>query len=137
MSGNVCKWCGAEQQGENDCGYQCASWRYRDNGIWIQSARCQQRCLEMRIEHEQTIEVLKAREANTVEALRGHIEDLQRRIADAIDKAQRAIRFALEANSSIQCVFARDMDRVIEMLTGNSPEIPDSSDRPTKLEGSP
>ena len=84
MSRNVCKWCGAEQQGEDDCGYQCASWRYRDKGIWIQSARCQQRCLEMRTEHEQTIEILKAREANTVEALRGHIEDLQRRIADAV-----------------------------------------------------
>ena len=136
MSRNVCKWCGAEQQGEDDCGYQCASWRYRDKGIWIQSARCQQRCLEMRTEHEQTIEILKAREANTVEALRGHIEDLQRRIADAIDKAQRAIRFGLVANSSVTCVFASDMDLVIEILTGNSPELPDSSNSPANLESS-
>jgi vacuolar-type H+-ATPase subunit H len=91
----------------------------------------------MRTEHEQTIEILKAREANTVEALRGYIEDLRQRIADAVDAAQRSIRFALKANSSIQCVLASDMDRVIEMLTGNNPEIPDSSNSPTNLEGSP
>jgi hypothetical protein len=90
----------------------------------------------MRLAQERTIELLKAREANTVEALRGHIEVLRQRIADAIDAAQRSIRFALEANSSIQCVLASDMDRVIDILQGNSPEIPDSSNSPANLESS-
>ncbi len=41
MSDNVCKFCGATQQGEDTLGYQCASWRYRGSDVWVQSSRCQ------------------------------------------------------------------------------------------------
>ncbi len=139
MSGNVCKWCGTKWTEKVYHSYMpaypCGSW-HDGAGQWIQGIACRDRCLEMRLAQEETIEILKAREANTVEALRGHIEDLRQRIADAIDKAQRSIRFALEVNSSIQCVLARDMDRVQDILQGNSPEIPDSSNSPANLESS-
>lgn len=46
------------------------------------------------------------------------IELMRTRILQAREAAQRAIRFGLEANSSIRCVFAADMDRVIEILEG-------------------
>ncbi len=129
MSGNVCKWCGTKWTEKVYHSYMpaypCGSW-HDGAGQWIQGIACRDRCLEMRLAQEETIEILKAREANTVEALRGHIKDLQRRIADAIDKAQRAIRFG-EDLIGIECVFARDMDRVIEILQGTSPANLESS----------
>jgi hypothetical protein len=88
------------------------------------------------LQQEQTIEILKAREANTVEALRGHIEDLQRRIAEAIDAAQRADRFdviewdggtAVVREDDNQYAWATSLDEIAAILEGNSP---------TNLEGS-
>jgi hypothetical protein len=81
--------------------FHCGSWHGGD-GQWSQGVACRDRCEQVRAQHEQTIDVLHAR------------------IADAIDKAQRAIRFGLEPNSSVVCVFARDMDAVIEILEGKA-----------------
>jgi len=58
------------------------------------------------------------------------VEDLvevYRRIDAAISRAERAIQFGLTRESDILCVFARDLDEVVEILRGNSP---------TNLEGS-
>ena len=88
----------------------------------------------MSISDEMTQAILRAE--CTIALLEDDVDRLERRIADAINAAQRSIRFVMEANSSIQCVFACDMDRVVEILTGNSPEIPDSSNSPANLESS-
>ena len=87
----------------------------------------------MSISDEMTQAILRAE--CTIALLEDDVDRLERRIADAIDKAQRAIRFG-EDLIGIECVFARDMDRVIEMLVGNSPEIPDGSGSPANLESS-
>ena len=52
------------------------------------------------------------------------VEDLvevYRRIDAAISRAERAIQFGLTRESDILCVFARDLDEVVEILRGNSP----------------
>lgn len=68
MSKNVCKFCGAGQQGEDTLGYQCASWRYREIDYWVQSSVCQYRSLKLRLQHEQTIDNLRKRIAKAIEA---------------------------------------------------------------------
>jgi hypothetical protein len=86
------------------------------------------------LRYEQTIEILKAREANTVEALRGHIEDLQRRITDAVaaltaierHEAGSDLGFEIVSNHG-EWVLFEDLKPVLDILTGNSP---------TNLEGS-
>lgn len=47
-----------------------------------------------------------------------HIEMMRTRMLQAREAAQRAIRFSLTKDSTIICVFAADMDRVIEILEG-------------------
>ena len=87
MSRNVCKWCGAKwtQKVYHSymSAYPCGSW-HDGAGQWSQGIACRDRCEQVRLQQEQTIEILKAREANTVEALRGHIEQLEKRVADAL-----------------------------------------------------
>jgi hypothetical protein len=112
-----CKWCGCNEiiwdgfpanNGGREVLFGCGSVWHEDAKVWYRDPlRCG-----------------------------GQVGRLYRRIADAIDAARRSIRFALEANSSIQCVLASDMDRVIDILQGNSPEIPDSSNSPANLESS-
>ena len=139
MSRNVCKWCGAKwtQKVYHSymSAYPCGSW-HDGVGQWSQGIACRDRCEQVRLQQEQTIEILKAREANTVEALRGHIEDLQRRIAEAIDAAQRADRFdviewdggtAVVREDDNQYAWATSLDEIAAILEGNSP---------TNLEGS-
>lgn len=94
MSGNVCKFCGLHDISNMDGAvyYACGSSCYDISGAWEQSLGC--------------VEIL----------------DLRNRIAEAIDKSQRAIRFGLERDSTIRCMFANDMDRVIAILEGNSPK---------------
>lgn len=116
---NVCKFCGTGQQGEDTLGYQCASWRYRGSDIWIQSAVCQQRSLQLRLHYEQTIEVL------------------ERRMATAIEAAEQASRFDIIAErdgtiiaqpDSTGCyAWASVLDDIAGILQGNSPEIPEGS----------
>jgi hypothetical protein len=109
MSGpDKCEWCGLHEISdlEGVVYFACGSSWCDISGVWEQSTGC------------------------------GEILDLRQRIADAVGKAQRAIRFGLAANSSIRCVFAGDMDRVVDILQGNSPEIPDSSNSPANLESS-
>jgi len=52
------------------------------------------------------------------------VEDLvevYRRIDEAISRAERAIQFGLTREGDILCVFARDLDDVVEILRGNAP----------------
>jgi hypothetical protein len=59
------------------------------------------------------------------------VEDLAkvyRRIDEAISRAELAIQFGLTLGNGVACVFARDLDDVIEILRGNSPTISESSE---------
>ena len=125
MSGNACKWCGTRVHSRIGGVYLCGSSSLA--GEWKQSDTCQQRSVELRSENEQTIEILKAREANTVEALRGHIEDLHKRIADAIDAARQADRFdviewdggtAVVREDDNQYAWATSLDEIAAILEG-------------------
>jgi hypothetical protein len=52
------------------------------------------------------------------------VEDLvevYRRIEAAISRAEQAIVFGLTLGNGVACVFARDIDDVVEILRGNSP----------------
>lgn len=98
MSENICKFCGAGQQGEDTLGYQCASWRYREIDYWVQSAVCQQRSLKLRLQHEQTIEVLR------------------KRMAKAIEAANMQSRWP--SGEFVEIVEARALDLVVEILEG-------------------
>ena len=52
------------------------------------------------------------------------VEDLAgvyRRIDEAVSRAERAVQFGLTREGDILCVFARDLDEVVEILRGNSP----------------
>ena len=133
MSGpNVCKWCGAKWTEKvyhsYMSAYPCGSW-HDGAGQWSQGIACRDRCEQVRLQHERTIEILKAREANTVEALRGHIEDLQRRIADAVAALTAIERH--EAGSDLgfekisdhgEWVLFEDLQPVRDILQGNSPK---------------
>lgn len=96
MSGpDKCKWCGLHDISDLEwvVYFACGSSCCDASGVWEQSTGC--------------VEIL----------------DLRQRIEDAIDAAQKAIRF-YHSNSSIQCVFARDMDRVVEILEGKESQEP-------------
>jgi len=59
------------------------------------------------------------------------VEDLAgvyRRIDAAIIRAERAIVFGLTLEGDILCVFARDLDEVVEILRGNAPTISEGSE---------
>ena len=59
------------------------------------------------------------------------VEDLAgvyRRIDAAVSRAERAIQFGLTRESDILCVFARDLDEVVEILRGNAPAISEGSE---------
>ena len=52
------------------------------------------------------------------------VEDLAevyRRIDEAVSRAERATVFGVTREGDILCVFARDLDEVVEILKGNSP----------------
>ena len=94
---------------------------------WRHGIAYRDRCEQVRLQHEQTIEILKAREANTVEALRGYIEDLQRRIAEALAAMTTIERH--EAGSDLgfekiskhgEWVLFEDLQLVVDILEGNS-----------------
>ena len=123
---SVCKWCGSRQKGDYGHVFSCESWQ-SVGGAVVQSYLCQQRCLDLRLQHEETIEILKAREANTVEALRGHIEDLQQRIADAlaaltaIERHEAGSDLGFEITSDHgEWVLFEDLRPVIEILEGKA-----------------
>ena len=125
MSRNACKWCGSRQQGDYRHVFACESYESISGGV-VQSYVCQRRCLDLRLENEQTIEILKAREANTVEALRGHIEELRQRIADALAALTAIERH--EAGSDLgfkkisdhgESVLFEDLQLVVDILQGN------------------
>ena len=137
---NVCKWCGAKWTDKvyhsYMFAYHCGSW-HDGAGQWSQGITCRDRCEQVRLQHEQTIEILKAREANTVEALRGHIEVLQKRIAKATEAAQQANRINLltvrNGRASAQVcsdgcyAWASVLDDIVSILQGNTPENQESS----------
>jgi hypothetical protein len=54
-------------------------------------------------------------------------DELRQRFDAAIIRAERAIRFGLTREGDILCVFARDLDEVVEILRGNSPTISEGS----------
>jgi hypothetical protein len=59
------------------------------------------------------------------------VEDLTevyRRIDAAVSRAERAIQFGLTRESDILCVFARDLEDVVEILRGNAPAISEGSE---------
>lgn len=97
MSENVCKFCGAAIFGGDENIYQCGSWM-RLSSVWVQSWMCQERCVALRLQHEQTI------------------ESLQRRIAKAIEAARLQARWSSEEFVSI--VEAKALDLVIAILEG-------------------
>jgi hypothetical protein len=55
-------------------------------------------------------------------------DELRQRIDAAIIRAERAIVFGLTLEGDILCVFARDLDEVVEILRGNSPTISEGSE---------
>jgi len=58
------------------------------------------------------------------------VEDLvevYRRIDAAISRTERVIRFGFTREGDILCVFARDLDDVVEILRGNSPRNSEGS----------
>ena len=128
---SVCKWCGAKWTEKvyhfYMSAYPCGSW-HDGAGQWSQGIACRDRCEQVRLQHEQTIEILKAREANTVEALRGHIEDLQRRIADAVAALETITRHEIEADFEFDLISERnehgnwvqwdDVETILEILAG-------------------
>lgn len=95
---NVCKFCGAAPLPEDDHGYQCASWRYSYSDVWTQSPRCRNRCQQVGVQHEQTIEALR------------------KRIAKAIEAARLQARWP--SGEFVEIVEARALDLVVDILEG-------------------
>ena len=144
-----CKFCGSPEVsiGIYECGSvdaiefaQSATCWNLTNGeiiVWSQGITCRDRCEQVRLQHEETIEILKAREANTVEALRGHIEQLEKRIAKTTEAAQQANRINLltvrNGRASAQVcsdgcyAWASVLDDIVSILQGNTPENQESS----------
>jgi hypothetical protein len=59
------------------------------------------------------------------------VEDLvevYRRIDAAVSRAERAVQFGLTREGDILCVFARDLNDVVKILTGSSPTISEGSE---------
>jgi hypothetical protein len=55
------------------------------------------------------------------------LDKLRQRIDAAISRAGQAVQFGLTREGDTLCVFARDLDDVVEILRGNSPTISESS----------
>jgi len=136
---SVCKWCGATATEIVGHGYMsaypCGSWQ--DGACqWSQGIACRDRCEQVRLQHEETIEILKAREANTVEALRGHIEQLEKRVADAVAALETITRHEIEADFEFDLISERnehgnwvqwdDVETILEILTGKDSQEQES-----------
>ena len=108
MSGVLeCKYCGAAAEAEGK-GWlaECGSWEFgRD---WNRSDGCYLRCAW----RSQGLE----------------LDKLRQRIDAAVSRAEQAIQFGLTREGDILCVFARDLDEVVEILRGNAPAISEGSE---------
>jgi hypothetical protein len=91
---NKCKWCGAEGS-KHAVSYSCGSW-HTSNGLWSQGIACRDLCEQLRLQHEQTIEILRKR----------------------IDAALKVLNRISEFGDWVQW---DDVADVVEILTGNSP----------------
>ena len=105
---NKCRFCGVEA-GKYSVSYPCGSW-HASNGLWSQGIACRDLCEQLRLQHEQTIEILR------------------QRIDEAVSRAELAIQFGLTLGNGVACVFASDLDEVVKILTGNSPTISEGSE---------
>jgi hypothetical protein len=63
----------------------------------------------LRLQHEQTIELLR------------------QRIDTAINRAEQAMQFGITLGNGVACAFTTDVADVVEILRGNSPENPEGS----------
>ena len=112
---SVCKWCGAVQIGDHSHLYQCGSWT-SVSGAVVQSSTCQVRCLQLRLQHEETIDLLHTRLADALAALTA----IERHEAGSDDGFEKI-------SEHREWVLFKDLQSVVDILTGNSP---------TNLEGS-
>ena len=55
-------------------------------------------------------------------------DELRQRIDAAVSRAERAIQVGLSLGNGVACVFARDLDDVVEILRGNAPTNLESSE---------
>jgi len=110
-----CKWCGAVQTGDHSHLYQCGSWTSASTSV-VQSATCQSKCLKLRLQHEETIDLLHTRLADALTAL------------TAIERHEAGsdLGFGIVTKHGDWVLF-QDLQSVVDILTGNSPK---------KMEGS-
>lgn len=118
---NVCKFCGAKctESVLRDyvSAYHCGSW-HDGAGQWSQGIACRNRCEQIRVQ------------------LEGTIQTLRKRIAKAIEAANQANRFGIVTEhgittarpSSAGCyAWASVLDDIASILTGNNPEKQEGS----------
>jgi hypothetical protein len=103
---NKCKWCGVEGS-KHAVSYRCGSWHSSDQK-WSQGIACRDLCEQLRLQHEQTIELLRKRVDAAVAAM-----DQLREVSTLC--GQRA-------------VMAHEVRGIRQALQGNSPEIPEGSE---------
>lgn len=114
---NKCRFCGVEA-GKYSVSYPCGSW-HTSNGLWSQGVACQDLCEQLRLQHEQTIDILRQQIDTAMKALEGIT-----RCEIYPDDYYCVIS---ERNEHGEWVQWDDVEDVIEILQGNSPTISEGS----------
>jgi hypothetical protein len=115
---NKCRWCGVEAS-KHAVSYPCGSWHTSDRQ-WSQGIACRDLGEKLRVQHEQTIEILQKRIEEAVKAL----QDITRHEVDVDDQ----FGVLSEYNEHGHWVEWDDVEDVIEILAGNSPTILEGSE---------
>jgi len=118
MSKNKCRFCGVKA-GKYAFSYPCGSWRTSDRQ-WTQGVACRDLGEQLRLQHEQTIEILQKRIDAAVKALQG--------IPRCEVYADDQFGIYDERNEHGEWVPWLDVEDVVEILRGNSPTILESSE---------
>ena len=123
-----CKYCGCEEvatKTDSEIVFRCWSSYLNEDDHWTVSNNCGARCavqlVELRARVEQDLELIKAREANVVTAMKSRLRTLNERIQRAVEllKGQDRIIMVLDENDK-DVVPATDVDQVIEILEGEA-----------------
>ena len=112
---NKCRFCGVEA-GKYAVSYPCGSWHTSDRQ-WSQGIACRDLSEQLRLQQQQTIEILRMRIDEAVEALA------------AIERHETGSDLGFQIISQHgEWVLWDDLDDVVKILRGNSPTIPESSE---------
>ena len=136
MRPNECKYCGCDKFNADSVSmtrFCCGSSYWPQDEMWQIANGCAAKCavqlVELRARVEQDIELIKAREANVVTALRSRLRTLNDRIQRAVEVLEAVTRFDVipwdggvsrDPSDGGGEVDADIVDQVIEILEGET-----------------